>query len=1765
MCFIILAFIPSLKDYLYKENITEGIEKAGDVIAINQYHGQHYIHTVKFIPEKQLKDYIFINSYREALSTSITESIRKNAASSEGFIPEIELPIKLPSSFKYIIGEGGNIKVTGSEDITLNLIQSTNEVVKEGNPTSFIIKPETNLQVKIKGTVGEKIHVDVDHSDKRASQSDNTVRVYYKSPDEDDIIRDINLGNSLKQKGSFGIFGDGKIANTSFDFGISKVQTIPEKVTRTISASSDTEIVYDKDFVKNKFFYLGLSPDDSIITLRVYYQNATDISSIPARLFAVDGSDRGMGKFVLKSEGEDEDYIKGYFQTAGGKFLPFLEILRGPDDNKMIAVYYIKKNLSTGIIDTVGHLGTGVDTSSFLLIKRDIPVSSDSATWNMMMRNVYPIGTTGMVSNLSVDIYRVIHGGDDENLDPTTQKTYLKILGLDLDSLPGIDINYVDLAHGYIFFPQTRPFDSPQLPTRVPEIYDKATLTPDEGRKYYLRITYEKPQSGIQLGPDVVESTEVIVVNGVTMQRGVDYDVNYDTGIVSFKPSVNVPSDAKIEYSYKRLPFVSFSSNYSSKLKLSTAISDKTHIQTTLQFNTSSSPELRPKLGEEPQHILLGTTKFNTGLNLSFLDALIEKIPFIGSEKKTSMNLNLTYGFSLPNPATNGKGYIDDMEETKKMINFPSSRREWYYGSIPKSNDVSLLGEIHWWNFQMSRRNIAPEYPQYQEAPVYALALYFVPRNNDPNSWGSINTIRTAEFDLSNYEFIEFWAKGDSGVLHIDLGGDISEDIPRVKADGTIVPPNGLLDTEDKDGNGVLSNNEDTGLDGVQRADFLFSSPDTSGDDGNDDFQGNPKSFEDTLKLNGTEGNLIIDSEDLNRDAFLDTNSNYFEVTINFMDEKYVVANGLNGWKKYRVVLHDTTNFKVEGNPSWTNIRYLRIWFDGVKGPNRIGLTNFGVVGNNWMKEPIEGDSLSSNEDFVVGYRSSFEDSSYKSPVEVERNPYGGILEEKSLSFILRNFESGHTAIAKNYLGKGKDFRNYGSLKFYSKNTIPGCDSVNIFIRVATDSANYYEYSRVVLNDGLWDTINIPLTKFTSLKRNPTPRDGYSMTGKPTLKSIEYIYLGVKNIEPAPINGEVLFDDVYLENPNRTYGNNIDLLASGNIGDFSTLRFRFNTKNANYKSGISDLKKVGENQNLFYEDHIVLNLDRLFLSLMNVPVTYNFKYNRASPLYYRNSDQLLGEDRKSSETSLLFSKDWTVAFKTAKTYANVFGKYLLEPLSGSVTKRFYSNFIPYLEKRKEIANTAEIKYVTKIPTLKVNLPFNQFISFLPNNFSINTKYNFFSPTRFTFSTDDSQYIKQPLAQINKLTGSFSTSYSPISFISANYSAGVFMDNLHSETFYGKKIPFVEKLTERLSLGKSYSIPLNKFILNYTAAYEENSPYDYIHSLGDTLKVMKAGARKNISMSDNIDWGKVVMKIPLVNKVIKSVNPLLLKGSIERITSYGYLSKSPNYSFRFGTSFTPDGIVKSNPYDLDKETRMYDVSTGLGISSIGININGHWIYEIPHKSSNPIMKKTVAFPNISGEVNNIERFLRLRNLFRQISATFAYSRDSTISYSMADPDVKTKTVNRTVTPTIKFTLKNKLGFNIDGNFNERTYRIIDRNDTTMTHSENWNINGTTGYTISPSTGIKLPFRKRKIRLKSSLRLALKIGVEKTKEVNYISLIKKSDVRVDRVSYNADLSGSYSFTKSVQGSLGFTFKRHMNYVNSADKQYSYGGHMNVKLIF
>jgi cell surface protein SprA len=251
--------------------------------------------------------------------------------------------------------------------------------------------------------------------------------------------------------------------------------------------------------------------------------------------------------------------------------------------------------------------------------------------------------------------------------------------------------------------------------------------------------------------------------------------------------------------------------------------------------------------------------------------------------------------------------------------------------------------------------------------------------------WTAITqALSTVGQDLTKAEFVEIWINdfapdhaATRGTLHINFGR-FSEDAfwdPRN-------PPNGLLDTEDKNRDGRLDGGgnalfaEDTGLDGLFDEQEPGYDPSAKPDPNNDDYAYN-YGTDDYSRINNSERNgnddpnALPDTEDLNRNGLLDTENDYFEASIDLSDTQFVAIDVAqlyagdpdvkqdNGWRLFRIPISDMT-FPGIGFATWDNIQVVRVWVVDSTEPIRIQIGGISLRGEG-LPEPVSNTVLYQN------------------------------------------------------------------------------------------------------------------------------------------------------------------------------------------------------------------------------------------------------------------------------------------------------------------------------------------------------------------------------------------------------------------------------------------------------------------------------------------------------------------------------------------------------------------------------------------------------------------------------------------------------------------------------------------------------------------------------------------------------------------------------------------------------------------------------------
>ena len=208
----------------------------------------------------------------------LAEEKRGGLLSGEGIT--VTAPFQMPSgALSEIFGRGAtSIKVTGRENISFG--GESRKVTpfvsgEQGRGQSLFprLDMQQELQVKLDGTIGDKVHVQVDHNSAGFGVDANRINIYYEGY-EDDIVRRIDLGGtnlalpgsglvsfSGGHSGLFGIKSTLRFGGLDLTMIASKEEAEVETRTVTPGGSSSRPVAIAENRYERDRFYFYEIPD----------------------------------------------------------------------------------------------------------------------------------------------------------------------------------------------------------------------------------------------------------------------------------------------------------------------------------------------------------------------------------------------------------------------------------------------------------------------------------------------------------------------------------------------------------------------------------------------------------------------------------------------------------------------------------------------------------------------------------------------------------------------------------------------------------------------------------------------------------------------------------------------------------------------------------------------------------------------------------------------------------------------------------------------------------------------------------------------------------------------------------------------------------------------------------------------------------------------------------------------------------------------------------------------------------------------------------------------------------------------------------------------------------------------------------------------------------------------------------------------------------------------------------------------------------------
>ncbi len=1801
--------ISGLSDNIYyRDELSKSSAIAEDFIISNYYYNGYFLYSE---PEKNLSEWSdesFENNFRKLLG----EEIRKISKASrdktkEGIIPDIDLDLNMPRGLTYILGEGGHIEVKGSQTVDLNVEKNTYSYTYQNSYSGYPqIILDQRLLADINGTIGTKLNVAINHDSERPDQ-DNKLRIWYgetgvNSEVEDDIIQELRLGDIGGSSGNeklFGIATRGKFGSTLFDLSVGKLESDEESGSISLTTTTQSITRTEYQYVKDEYFYTGLpSVSDSLIKYGLFYRVSDDSFAIPTTLLDFRGDTLTVGGTVpfLPLEYE-KDYVLREFLLSDNKRLPYFHILNKSKISKGLGVYLIYAD-AAGNIDTLGAIaenGQIINSLTLYELKSAYPQPYE-ACWYMQMMNIYDFGITA-TPEINIEIYKTNSTGNDS---PTNDDKvpYAELLGV-VDTNGAVIRSQILWEDGCLAFPEPFPFLNPGLyADTVPVIYRKKEPQSSEVDNFKIVVTTTATSSLATFnlgaaGGSIIEQSEELSVEGKTLVRNTDYTINYHTGEVELKNRETLPADAKVNYKFKSQSYFSFESQYKAKANIQATPFEDSKLDFDLGFLSRSNPGIfHPSVGTEPSNITSSSVDFSLRKQPEFLSNLFSNLPLVDDKSKSGFSINGSYGVSLPNPAKGGKSYLDDMEKINLSYDLAMNETEksWYLSSQPDSSvAISDLGKLDWFTSNYLLRWIFPEYASSSDDIINVLVLYFQPNDADPvASWGGIMQSFGQYKNFSRKEFVEIWVKGEEGELIFDMGNRMDEDAPRWGRDSlgtdSIIPPNRIKDTEDKNGDGILQTGEDTGLDGVKKDDNNWTYDPTLYDDGVDDYYGNERgTFTDSLKRHNKEGNLRLDSEDLNWDNMLQTHNDFFRYRIDLSSPQYLDKEGQNGWKVFKIPLKDSLSFEKIGNPSLESILYTRIWVKGLDGNTRITLAKVAIVGNEWENKGvrlISNNSLNSSGGyFEIGRKNTYEDSDYISPVERERDLYGNYEREQSLAFAIDFLEPDNYCLVENYLqlsaeshGIGYDFRLYGSLNFYAKYTGETNDSAKVFLRLLTDSVNYYEFSTVAT--AAWDTIEVVFNNFTSLKiNNDTIKGSYSIKGNPSLKNIAFLQLGVANQSDENLKGEMLIDDIILTGADSRRGDNLDFSVSTNIGDLITnLSYDIGHSSANYKGSLSKLRSLGDKELSSQGFGVTADVGKFLNGIVNLPVSFSIKESNNTPIYEVNSDVILPPEKADSLTDRGRSRNVTLSLSKRTKSNNWFLKNTIDNLQLSGSRRESKNYNPLKSADTTTSSTVSANYKLQIPA--ISFFGDKSTSLLPADFDFRTTYEYKESQQYNYK--DSLYDKKVTPLTKQISNYAGVSYKPIPWIDADYSITTRNDLRTREPFSENSSIF--DLGQDASLKEDFSIAhrssqfgINNLNITYQNTFNQNHDIEYSKTLGDSRDVRGCSQQKIIRINNDLRLNSLLQKIPVLSRFSKNVSPLKFAYNFGKDGKFAYLNAKPDYKFRYGLVSQPEGALFEDISNTDGGTyrKNYSISSGLSFSRINFDLKWRLSQTEPdaiqiQRNSQSARKTTdFTFPDLGIRMPDIQKYIPFSGkVVRRSSLSISITRDSSATKGIAGTEYSAGASSFNISPALELIFKNDFGFTIRPQYSTaRTYPATLLN--TYRTSKGLSINGS--YTLKPSKhGLPLPLFGR-VKWDKPINLYASINYKDNLSYTINSATGGESTSQDDRTIEFNLNGNYSFSDMVSGGLEFTYRNYLNRNRENTSSTTYGGGFNVILKF
>lgn len=968
------------------------------------------------------------------------------------------------------------LQLSGRKLIGVNYsgtIYDNEESGKRSNSSDFSMEQE--LQMKIKGSVGDRLELNVDFDDTQEDKKD--IYILYKGKGNE-FVREAAFGDinvdlpstefSGYSKELFGAKVDTQYKGLKTKAFFSKTKGFSESKQFKGNSKLEKKIIADTSYIKYKYY--------SIVK-----DTTKKIRNDSAKVY-LDKIKTTVSDYVVITKDVDLQYMKDLtHEPYNGNFV---KLTAGTDFtiDYNIGIITFKNTLSSEYVVAIDYQYT------------DGTWLSDETGGNPQI--IKDINNTDLLSTevhtyYSLGNYQITKYNGRDNF-------ILEVRDLN-DTVPSV----IDNTGGS---PSTKPV--PKFPnidgyaSNIIVDYENGVfnLQPVTGKplhddlytsnthKYNFVAQYEYKIKIFNLRTGIVPMSEKVVANGKTLKINEDYMLDYDVGILTILKDEFLTNDTVIDVSYDYSPLGGTSAGSTLVgVRSQYDFTDNISLGGSFIYEFAAEDTKLPDIYSTPSSTLVGE-----------LDAKVKDVKITDNLK---VSASAEYAVSKYIQNTTGKAIIESMESAKQDDSFSLIDDNWFYAATPGNISSYDVNAITWRNYDIEKKEIDKNLEIISGEKQQVMDINY---NLISCDYASIcQKVSASGYDFSKKLYLEIWIKVNFAQVKVqlDLASAISEDSDQ----------NYVLDTEDKNGDGIISPWEDIGRDFTNKTAAYGIS-----------------------KIGANNGRL--DTEDLNGNNMLDR----YETDMS----SFVLGDGTYGeditntsWQRIQIPLDITTDADKE---KWKNIRIARLTVNGSGHTGKLTIGKISVVGNKWTKE--QSDSSSTSEIFSIGrdnpqYVSLLTNPYYRSLYDIDSDSKR---DEQALAIDYDSNTSGDKFFAKATYSSGFDMSNYEKFKFflYIKETTAITPNESSFIiRVGGDENNYYQYSIPMTEKmkGKWNVIEINQPGYGANARWDESDSRITKVGDPSLQKVAFIETGVQT--NGTDKGQIWINEIHVTDAKSKDGN----------------------------------------------------------------------------------------------------------------------------------------------------------------------------------------------------------------------------------------------------------------------------------------------------------------------------------------------------------------------------------------------------------------------------------------------------------------------------------------------------------------------------------------------------------------------------------------------------------------------------------------------------